>query len=67
MKIILNKTLVSGKRRVVMELDHDESIITVRDNTHYKMGYPLDDIVPGHMLKDSVPANWCAIGQKWET
>ena len=67
MKIILNKTLVSGKRRVVIELDPDESVITVRENGHYKLGQPMDDIVQGFILKDCVPASWCAIGQKWET
>lgn len=55
----------TGKRRITVELDRDEDIIAIRPDAHYKTGYPLEDVITGHIILDSVPVMWCPIGQEW--
>jgi hypothetical protein len=55
----------SGKRRITVELDKDEKLIVVKADTFYKLGYPVEDVVPSHVLEDAQQVTWCCIGQEW--
>lgn len=56
----------NGKRRVVVELEPGEKLISVRDDAFYRLGNPLDDVIAGHILSDATRAQWCSVTQKWE-
>lgn len=61
------KTDRDGKRKVVVELSPGEKLVSVRENAHYRLGQPMDDVVSGRILSDMVVVHWCSIGQKWES
>lgn len=56
----------AGRRRITVELGPSEKLIAVCENSHYKLGYPIEDIVSGHEVADARPVMWCSISQKWE-
>lgn len=64
MKVILNKPK-GNKRRVVVELDEGEEFISIRQNAHYKLGSPVEDIVASHVLTATHEVTWCSAGQEW--
>jgi len=67
MKILHTKTLKSGKRHVLVELQHeDEKLMSVRPEKYYQLGGQVDDVVQGHVIAEYVAVYWCSIGQRWE-
>lgn len=65
MKRLIEKTLADGKRRVTVELSPGEKLIAVDEDRFYRLGYPVEDIVGGHVLAASEPVAWCAVEQRW--
>lgn len=67
MKIIKDEiaTLKRG-RRVTVELAPGEVLTTLRDNSYYRLGGQVDDVVQGHVLTEMRTVYWCSITQKWE-
>lgn len=65
MKIKHERKLKSGKRHVLVELDANEQILCVNEDLHYKLGYPVEDVVIGCVVADATPVTWCSIGQEW--
>lgn len=65
MKILNEKPVANGRRRITLELDPGERLLPVRDNAHYQLGEPVGDIVAAHVLADSRPVDWCSIEQRW--
>lgn len=65
MKIINEKVLSSGTRRLIIELAPEESIIGIDERAYYKLAQPLDDIIEGDKIVDCVRVSWCSIEQKW--
>lgn len=65
MKTISEKMMPSGRRRVTVELAQHESLLVVRDDAHYKLGDPVDDVVAGHVLSETTPVTWCSASQEW--
>lgn len=66
MKILSDKTMkTTGKRRVTVELDDGEKFHALREDGFYRTGYPLQEVVPGHILLDSEQVVWCPLGQEW--
>ena len=64
MKIILDRPK-GNKRHVVVELDNDEQLFSVKDGEHYRLAYPMDDqVLAAHIL---APAHvvWDSLEQKW--
>ena len=55
----------TGKRRITVELDKDEELISVRPDAFYKLGYPTEDVVPSHVLENAHQVTWCCVGQEW--
>lgn len=65
MKIISTKVLANGRIRSVVECSADETILSVSEKVMMKLGYPMDDIVPAHVIGDATPVTWCPISQRW--
>lgn len=65
MRTISERTLKNGKRRVVVELDPSERLLPLREDAHYKLGYPVEDIVAVHILSESTRVTWCSASQEW--
>jgi len=55
----------TGKRRITVELDKGEALIAVRPDSFYKLGYPVEDVVPSHVLENAHQVTWCCVGQEW--
>jgi hypothetical protein len=67
MKIIKDDiATLKRKRRVVIELDHDEEFGIIKKGAYYRLGGQVDDIVQGHVIGDMSRVYWCSITQKWE-
>lgn len=66
MKIVREK-IVKNKRRVFVELDEGEEIIAIKPGRYYKLGYPIEDVMPAHVMQDVVEVVWDCISQEWIT
>lgn len=64
MKVIKEAT-VGGKLRVTVDLDIGEKLLSVHEDRYYSLGHPIEDVVPAHVVADSVPVSWCPVEQKW--
>ena len=62
---VVSEKLIKGKRRVLIELDDNEKLLVINENGHYKLGYPMDEIIAGHIIKEMMPVVWCSIQQEW--
>ena len=58
-------TLKRG-RRVTVELEPNEYLLSFKDGAYYQLGGQVDDIVAGHIIIDAHPVYWCSVSQKWE-
>ena len=66
MKIVKDQiATLNRRRRVTVELDHDEQLMSFRDSRYYQLGGQLDDVVQGHVITESRCVYWCSIEQKW--
>jgi hypothetical protein len=54
------------KRRVLVELDLGEQLIAIHDNRYYQLGYPLDEVMVGHILANTHEVVWCSLAQEWK-
>lgn len=67
MKIIKDEiATLKRKRRVVLELNHDEEFAVLQNGAYYRLGGQVDDIVQSHVIGDMSRVYWCSITQKWE-
>jgi hypothetical protein len=67
MKVKNTKTLKNGKRHLLVELDPDEELLALKGDEHYRIGYPIEDVMRGHILIESQHVTWCSLEQKWLT
>lgn len=65
MKIVSTKELASGKRRVVVELDANETLMAFKNDAHYKLGHPIREVMAAHIITEAERVTWCPIGQEW--
>jgi hypothetical protein len=66
MKILHTKTLKSGKIHMLVEVSPKESLMSIKEDEHYKLGGQVDDIVKGHVITEAHGVYWCSITQQWE-
>lgn len=65
MKIISEK-VVKGKRRVTVELDEGEQVLAIRRDSHYRLGYPLEDqVIHSSRIENATEVYWCDGEQNW--
>lgn len=65
MEIKKEKVLPTGKRLVTVMLHEGEELIAVRDDEHYRLGQPVEDIVAGHIITEAQRVVWCSASQRW--
>lgn len=65
MKVVSDKVGANGLRRVTVVLARGESLMAIRDNSHYKLGQPVDDIVRSHIIMNAEEVSWCSASQEW--
>ena len=58
-------TLKRG-RRVTVELEPNERLISIKDDDYYRLGGQVADVVRGHIISEAYPVCWCSVTQKWE-
>jgi predicted protein tyrosine phosphatase len=58
-------TLKRG-RRVTVELEPNEYLLSFKDGAYYRLGGQVEDVVAGYIIIDAHPVHWCSVTQKWE-
>jgi hypothetical protein len=67
MKIIKDEpATLKRRRRITVELDHNDHLIGIKEGHYYRLGGQVEDVVQGHVLLESRGVYWCSITQKWE-
>lgn len=61
----LFRVMPDGSHKYTVIIDPTDQLLIVNKNAFYKLGYPVEDIIEGSMLIDSVPVTWCSASQKW--
>lgn len=56
----------SGKVRVTLDLAPDEVYLVLKADRYYSLGYPIEDVVPTHVIADSKLVSWDPVSQKWD-
>lgn len=65
MKVILDKPKGAG-RRMVIELEADETLVVLKQNSFYRLAYPFDDqIMATHIIDSPTRVYWCSLEQTW--
>ena len=57
--------MAKKKVRKVLMLDEDEIAIVIKKDRHYRLGYPVLDIMIGSIIIESDPVHWDEIEQNW--
>lgn len=65
MKILKTEKLKDGRTVHRVEVDSDEELISVKRNTFYRLGLPLDDVIHSDMLIEMRQVVWCSVSQEW--
>lgn len=66
MKIIKDEpATLKRKRRITVEVDRDERLMSFNPNQYYRLGGQVEDIMQGHVIVDSEHVIWCSIEQRW--
>jgi hypothetical protein len=61
-KDFIRKDLV---RTVTVQLAVGEKLMAFKDDSYYRLGGQIDEIVGGYCIIDSPRVVWCSIEQKW--
>lgn len=67
MKLLSETQKSNGKRRVVVELDSDETILAFKNGAHYKLGHPVCEVMASHVITESERVTWCSASQEWQS
>jgi hypothetical protein len=65
MKITKDFTRKDGVRTVTVQLAENEKLMAFKEDSYYRLGGQLDDVVGGYYITESDPVMWCSIEQKW--
>ena len=65
MKVIKDFTRKDGIRTVTVQLAAGEKLMAFKDDSYYRLGGQLDDVVGGYCIIDSPRVVWCSIRQVW--
>ena len=68
MKVKYEKTLKSGRRHVLIELEKAEPmpVEPINPNAFYRTNYPHEQILEGWVLSNIQRVYWESYSQKWE-
>jgi hypothetical protein len=65
MKITKDFTRKDGIRTVTVQLAADETFRAFKDESYYRLGGQLDEVVGGYCITEGRRVVWCSIEQKW--
>ena len=65
MKITKDYTRKDGVRTVTVQLAAGERLMAFKEDSYYRLGGQLDDVVAGYCIIGSSRVYWCSIEQKW--
>ena len=65
MKITKDITRKDGIRTVTVQLAAGEHLTAFKQDSYYRLGGQIDEIVGGYCIIDSPHVVWCSIEQKW--
>lgn len=65
MKIISEVKKPDGKRVLKVELPPGYQFVAVHSDGYYKLGEPMDEVIPGHILVGAAAVHWCPLEQRW--
>ena len=65
MIITKDYTRKDGVRTVTVQLAKDEFLMAFKDDSYYRLGGQIDDVVAVHCITSSPHVVWCSIEQKW--
>lgn len=65
MKIIKEKLNRQGKQEITVVLDPGDKLMAFNDDSFYRIGGQVDEIMAGYVLTESDHVVWCSIEQKW--
>ncbi len=54
------------RRRVTVELEPNEYLLSFKDGAYYRLGGQVEDVVAGYIIIDAQPVCWCSVTQDWE-
>jgi hypothetical protein len=66
MRIIKEKINRRGQREVTVVLDDRDMLMAFQQDRFYRLGGQVDDVVQGHVIRETNGVYWCSISQKWE-
>ena len=65
MKITKDFTRKDGIRTVTVQLAAGERLMAFKEDSYYRLGGQLDDVVGTHCIAEGNRVAWCSIEQKW--
>lgn len=74
MNIVKKTARPDGSVRMIIELKDGESLrvapkgrklIEIDEDAYYRLGEPMDEVMPGNVLADAKRVHWCPIEQRW--
>jgi hypothetical protein len=66
MKIIKDEiATLRRRRRITVEVDHNEHLMAFREGSYYRLSGQINDVVKGYCIIDGCCVTWCSIEQKW--
>jgi hypothetical protein len=65
MKVTKETTRKDGVRTITVQLAAGEKLMAFKDDSYYRLGGQLDDVVGTHCIAEGNRVVWCSIEQKW--
>ena len=65
MKVTKDYIRKNGVRTVTVQLAEGEKLMAFKEDSYYRLGGQLDDVVGGYCITGSPRVYWCSIEQKW--
>ena len=65
MKITRDFIRKDGVRTITVQLAKGEKLMEFKDDSYYRLGGQIDDVVAVHCIIEGKRVYWCSIEQKW--
>ena len=65
MKITKDFTRKDGVRTVTVQLAAGERLMAFKEDSYYRLGGQIDDVVAVHCIIEGKRVYWCSIEQNW--
>lgn len=65
MRVTKDYTRKDGVRTITVQLAKDEKLMEFKDDSYYRLGGQIDEVVGGYCIIQGKRVVWCSIEQKW--